>query len=250
MLRKLEVDDQEAVMKLWLVCANSMQKLQIEEITIDVEYKKIKNIHLRVYPPDGQVRISAPVRVDRGYLRDFALSRVGWIRKQQERIKGIKPAPQAEYLSGELHYLRGKPYVLELVEQASRPYVTILGNVLRLCVRPGSTLEKRRAVMEDWYRSQLAEALPDIVGYWEKVIGVSTAEYKIKRMKTKWGTCNRKARRIWINLELAKKSPECLTYIVVHELVHLLERGHNCIFYRYMDRFLPLWKQYKRELNG
>ena len=225
------------------------QKLQIEDITIDIEYKKIKNIHLRVCPPDGRVRISAPVRVDRGYLRDFAVSRLDWIRKQQERIKSIRPASQAEYLSGETHYFRGKPYILELVEQTSRPCVIILGNVLRLCVRPGATLEKRRSVMEEWYRSRLAEVLPDIAGYWEKIIGVSAAECKIKRMKTKWGTCNKKARRIWINLELAKKSPECLTYVVIHELVHLLERGHNHVFYGYMDRFFPLWKQYKRELN-
>ena len=225
------------------------QKLQIEDITIDVEYKKIKNIHLRVCPPDGQVRISAPARIDRGYLRDFAASRLEWIRKQQERIKSIRPALQAQYLSGETHYFRGKPYVLELVEQASKPCVIILGNVLRLCVRPGTTFEKRRAVMEEWYRTRLAEALPDIAGYWERIIGVKAAEYKIKRMKTKWGTCNRKARRIWINLELAKKSYECLTFIIVHELVHLLERGHNHVFYGYMDRFLPQWKQYKQELN-
>ncbi len=223
------------------------QKLQIEDITINIEYKKIKNIHLRVCPPDGQVRISAPVRIDRAYLRDFAVSRLEWIRKQQERVKSIRPQPQ--YLSGETHYFRGKPYVLELVEQNSKPCVSILGNVLRLCVRPGATLEKRRSVMEEWYRTRLAEALPEIVGYWERIIGVRASEYKIKRMKTKWGACNRKARRIWINLELARKSPEGLTFIIVHELVHLLERGHNHVFYRYMDQFLPQWKQYKQELN-
>ncbi|HEX2944339.1 MAG TPA: SprT family zinc-dependent metalloprotease [Clostridia bacterium] len=226
-----------------------MQKLQIEDITIDIEYKKIKNIHLRVCPPDGQVRISAPVRVDRGYLRDFAISKLGWIRKQQERIKGAKPVKPAEYLSGEIHYYLGRPYVLQLCEQDSRPHADISGNIIRLHVRPGADAEKRRAVLEEWYRSRLEEALPELFVRWEKVIGVKTVEYRIKRMRTKWGTCNRKARRIWINLELAKKPPECLTYIVVHELVHLLERGHNQIFYGYMDRFLPQWKQYKNELN-
>lgn len=226
-----------------------LQQLQIEDISIVVEYKRIKNIHLRVCPPDGQVCISAPVRVDRAYLRDFAVSKLGWIRKQQERIKGMRPILPEEFLSGEIHYFFGKPYVLELIEQASKPHINIMGNVMRLYVRPGSATEKRRVVMEEWYRSQLAEALPDLIEHWEKAIGVRIGEYRIKRMKTKWGTCNRKARRIWINLELAKKPPECLTYIVVHELVHLLERGHNNIFYAYMDRFLPEWKQFKHELN-
>lgn len=225
------------------------EQLQIEDITIDIEYKKIRNIHLRVCPPDGQVRISAPTKVDRGYLRDFAESKLRWIRRKQEQIRGIGTVAPAQFLSGETHYFFGKPYMLELVEQAGKPHVDITAGVLKLYVRPGATAEKRSAVMEEWYRSRLAEALPVLFEHWEKVIGVRAAEYKIKKMKTRWGTCNRKARRIWINLELAKKSPESLTYIVVHELVHLLERGHNRVFYAYMDSFLPQWRQLRRELR-
>lgn len=229
--------------------AGSKSELQIEDISIDVEWKKIKNIHLRVCPPDGRVRISAPVRVDPGILRGFAESKLGWIRKQQVRIRGCKPPEPREFVSGEIHFIGGERFALELVERAAKPEVIIDGDIMRLYIRPGTTVEKRQAVLEEFYREQLHKALPAIITGWEQVMNVRVNDFGIKRMKTRWGTCNRKVGRIWVNLELAKRPPECLEYIVVHEMVHMLERGHNAIFFGHMDRFLPGWRLIKKELN-
>ncbi len=223
--------------------------LQVEELSIDVERKKIKNIHLRVCHPDGSVRISAPMRTDTGVLYRFAESKLDWIRKQQERIRMRKTPEPVEYKSGEIHYFGGKRFVLELEERTAKPEVILEGNTMRLYIRPGATVDKRQAVMDEFYRSQLRQTLPALIARWEQILNVRVNDFGIKKMKTRWGTCNRKARRIWINLELAKRSPECLEYIVVHEIVHILERGHNAIFYGHMDRFLPRWRLIKKELN-
>lgn len=229
--------------------AGKESKLQIEDISIDVEWKRIKNIHLRVCPPDGSVRISAPVKIDPAILRGFVESKLGWIRKQQDRIRGCKPPEHKEFTSGEIHYFSGDQFMLDVVERSAKPEVVIDRDIMRLFIRPETTVEKRHAVVEQFYREQLREALPAIIAKWERVMNVRVNDFGIKRMKTRWGTCNRKTGRIWINLELAKRSPECLEYIVVHEMVHLLERGHNAIFYGHMDRFLPQWRMIKKELN-
>lgn len=229
--------------------AGSKSKLQIGDISIDVEWKKIKNIHLRVCPPDGRVRISAPVRADSVILRGFAESKLEWVRKQRARIRGSKPPEPKEFISGEVHLFGGECFVLEVAERAAKPEVILDGNIMRLYVRPNATGKKRQAVVEEFYRTQLRNVLPGLITGWEKVMNIRVNDFGIKRMKTRWGTCNRKSCRIWINLELAKRLPECLEYIVVHEMVHLLERGHNAIFYRYMDRFLPQWRLIKKELN-
>lgn len=228
----------------------SKSVLQVEEITIDVEWKKIKNIHLRVFPPDGRVRISAPMRSDTGVLIKFAQSKLDWIRKQQARIRMREPSEIIEFVSGEIHYFGGKRYMLELEERAAKPEVILEGDTLRLYIRSGATAEKRQSVVEEFYRTQLRQALPALIARWEQILNVRVNDFGIKKMKTRWGTCNRKAGRIWINLELAKRPPECLEYIVVHEMVHMLERGHNAIFYGYMDRFLPQWRLNKKKLNA
>lgn len=224
--------------------------IQIEDISVDVEWKKIKNIHLRVCPPDGSVRISAPMCVDCGMLSSFVRSRLDWIRKQQSKIRLRRPPKPVEFVSGEHHYFGGKCYVLELEERDAKPEVLLEDDTMRLYVRPGATSEKRRYVVEEFYRSQIRYALPGLIAKWERVMNVRVNDFGIKKMKTRWGTCNRKAGRIWINLELAKRLPECLEYIVVHEMVHMLERGHNAIFYGYMDRFLPQWRLIRKELNS
>ncbi len=224
-------------------------EIRVDEINIEVERKKIKNLHLRVYPPDGRVRVSAPLRFSDDAIRSFAASKIDWIRTNRDRIMERNPQISCEFISGESHYYKGSSYRLELIEQDARPHVEIDGQMLKLYVRPGADLEKRKAVMNEFYRCQLKQVLPGIIAKWEKEMRVRVSEFGVKRMKTKWGTCNRKARRIWINLELAKKPPECLEYIVVHEMVHLLERYHNSVFYGYMDRFLPLWRTYKSMLN-
>lgn len=229
--------------------AGKITRLQIEDISIDVEWKRIKNIYMRVYPPDGKVHISAPIRMDYGTLRVFAESRLGWVRKQQARMRSRKPAAPKEFVTGEIHPFTGKDFVLHLVEQQSKPQVFLDSDFIVLCVRPGASAEKRQAVMDEFYRAQLKQVLPGLIAKWEQVMKVKVNDFGIKKMKTRWGTCNRKVGRIWFNLELAKRPPECLEYIVVHEMVHMLERGHNAIFYGYMDRFLPQWRMIKIELN-
>lgn len=224
-------------------------ELKVEEIIIEIERKKIKNLHLRVYPPDGRVKVSAPLRFSEDMIRSFAVSKIDWIRNNRNRIKEKNPQTPYEFASGESHLFNGCYYRLELIVSNTKPHVEIEGQILKLYVRPGSEADKRKAVMDDFYRGQLKQVLPGIIARWEKEIKVKVNEFGIKKMRTKWGTCNRNARRIWINLELAKKPPECLEYIVVHELVHLLERYHNSVFYGYMDKFLPQWRMYKKELN-
>ncbi len=224
-------------------------EIQIEEINIEIQRKKIKNLHLRVYPPDGCVRVSAPLRFSDDAIRSFAASKIDWIRKNRDRIRERNPQISYEFRSGESHFYSGSCYRLELIEQDTKPHVEIDGQMLKLYVRPGAEADKRKAVMDEFYRGQLKKALPGIIARWEKEMKVKVNEFGVKRMKTKWGTCNRKAQRIWINLELAKKPPECLDYIVVHEMVHLLERYHNSVFYGHMDHFLPQWRTYKSILN-
>jgi predicted metal-dependent hydrolase len=229
---------------------NRKPEIRVEDIVIEIERKKIKNLHLRVYPPDGLVRISAPMRFSDDMIHSFAASKIGWIRKHQARIREKKIYMPLGFTDGEPHLFKGRSCRLMLIEQEAKPYVEVNGDTLRLYIRPGADAEKRRAVMDEFYRQQLRQDLPGIIDRWAKEMHVSVGSFGIKKMKTKWGTCNRKARRIWINLELAKKPPECLEYIVVHELVHLLERYHNSVFYSYMDRFLPQWRIYKKILNS
>jgi predicted metal-dependent hydrolase len=224
-------------------------EILIGDIKIEIERKKIKNLHLRVYPPDGRVKVSAPLRFSEDMIREFAVSKIDWIRRNRDRIRKRDPQLPCKYTDGESHFYNGRCYRLELIEQETKPHVEIEGGTIRLYVRPGADLDKRKAVMYEFYRDRLKQVLPGIVVRWEKEMGVRVREFRVKSMKTKWGTCNRKAQRIWINLELAKKPPECLEYIVVHEMVHLLERYHNDTFYRYMDRFLPQWRTYKDVLN-
>lgn len=229
---------------------NNRSEIRVEDIVIEIERKKIKNLHLRVYPPDGHVRVSAPVRFSEDMIRAFAVSKIDWIKKHQTRIRQKNTRAPLEFIDGEPHFFKGRCYRLQLIEQAAKPHAEIAGDTLLLYVRPGADTEKRRAVLDGFYRYHLRQELPGIIDRWAKEMNVGVSGFGIKKMKTKWGTCNRKARRIWINLELAKKPPECLDYIVVHELAHLLERYHNSVFYSYMDRFLPQWRVYKNELNS
>lgn len=226
-----------------------MGQIKLGDIIIEVEQKDIKNIHLSVYPPSGAVRIAAPVKLDLDTIRVYALSKLNWIRKQQEKFRGqVREAPR-EYLNRESHFFRGKRYLLKVVERNVPPRIELKHKTMVLYVRPDTTFEKRQIIIDEWYRVQLKALIPPLIEKWEKVIKVKVNDFGIRRMKTKWGTCNTDVGRIWINLELAKKPPQCLEYIVVHEMVHLLERKHNDIFIAYMDKFLPKWKYYKDELN-
>ncbi len=226
-----------------------MDQLHLNDITIDVVLKDIKNVHLSVYPPSGRVRIAAPLRMSLDNIRIYAISKLGWIKNQQKKfLEQVREAPR-EFLYKEGHYFLGMRYLLKIIEHDAPPFVTIKHNTIELHVRPNTDVQKRQVIMDEWYRQRLKEVAPPIIEKWEKIMSVSINELAIKKMKTKWGTCNRDAKRIWLNLELAKKPFHCIEYIVVHELVHLLERSHNANFIAYMDNYLPEWKQLKNELN-
>jgi len=226
-----------------------MQQIELGNIIVNVEHKDIKNIHLSVYPPNGKVHISAPNRMDLDTIRVFAISKLQWIKKQQETIKNQERETPREFLTRESHYFLGKRYLLKVIFFEGSPKVLLKHKEIELHIRPDTAIEKRKEILDEWYRQELKNLLPDIIKKWEQVIGVQSNEFGIKKMKTKWGTCNIEAKRIWLNLELAKKPIECIEYIVVHELVHLIERKHNDRFIGLMNKFMPKWKFHRDELN-
>lgn len=226
-----------------------MQEIQLGEITIEVTQKDIKNVHLSVYPPFGQVKIAAPIRMNLDTIRIYAITKLSWIKKQQIKIKGQKREAPREYLTKESHYYLGKRYLLKVIENNATPNVKLKHNTIELYVRPETDTAKRKEILDEWYRARLKEMIPTIIAKWEKVMAVEVKEFGIKKMKTKWGTCNIDAQRIWVNLELAKKPINCLEYIVIHEMTHLLERNHNSRFVALMNQFMPNWKEVKEELN-
>jgi predicted metal-dependent hydrolase len=217
---------------------------------VEVVRKAIKNLHLAVYPPAGHVRVAVPLHVDDERVRLAVIEKLGWIRRHQQRFLEQPRQSRRAMVSGESHYVEGQRYRLQVIEAKATPTVRIMGNAtLELRVRPGTDRAKREARLNEWYRREPKRFVPDLLAKWEPVIGVQVAEWRIKKMKTRWGTCNTVACRIWLNLELAKKPPQCLEYILVHELVHLLERRHNDRFRALMDQCMPQWRFYRDELN-
>ena len=226
-----------------------MPYIELGNIRIEVEQKDIKNIHLSVYPPDGNVKIAAPLRMDLDTIRVFAINKLQWIKKQQEIFRNQEREPPREYLSKESHYFLGKRYLLKIIEKEAKPKVVLTRSKIELHLRPNTSSEKRKEIIEEWYREELKNTIPQMIEKWEMSIGVKVNDYGIKKMRTKWGTCNTEAKRIWLNLELAKKPLGCIEYIVVHELVHLLERSHNDKFIKHMNEFMPKWRFHRDELN-
>ena len=217
---------------------------------VDVVRKDIKNLHLAVYPPDGRVRVAVPLLIDDEAVRLAVISKLAWIKRQQALFRGQDRQSAREYVSRESHYYWGDRYLLNVAYHDAPPQVVVRNKTtLDLFVREGSDAAKRERVLQEWYRQQLKAAIPPLIARWEPIIGVKVAQWRVKRMKTRWGTCNEQARRIWLNLELVKKPPQCLEYIVVHEMVHLLERHHNERFVAYMDEFMPQWRLFRDELN-
>jgi predicted metal-dependent hydrolase len=227
-----------------------IRQLRLGDITVDVVLKDIKNIHLSVYPPTGRVRISAPSRMREDTIRVFALSKLPWIRQQQRKLREQERETSREYLDRESHHVFGKRYMLTVIEEESPASVELKHNKLVLRVRPGTSEEARQAVVDEWYRRLLKQTVPALIARWEPVIGVKLDRLFVQHMKTKWGSCNHHARNIRLNTELAKKPRECLEYILVHELVHLLEPTHNARFIALMDQFMPRWQHYRQMLNG
>ena len=224
--------------------------IDVSEISVEVVRKDIKNFYIGVHPPNGQVRVSAPLHFDEDAIRMAIISRLAWIRRQQTTFEKQDRQSQREFVSGESHYFAGRRYRLDVVEQDAPPKVWLPNNTkIALGVRPGADRNTREAVIHRWYREQLRAQLPPLLAKWEPKMGVTVNEVRIKKMKTLWGSCNVEAKRIWLNLELAKKSNSCLVYVLVHEMVHLLERTHNDRFRELMDKFLPQWRTYRDTLN-
>lgn len=197
------------------------------------------------------MRLSVPTHVPDNTVREFLRSKLSWIKKQQAKIRSRPKPQQRSILSGESVYLWGKRHRLEVIEHGGRYAVQITGNgQLRMYVRRDTTRENREVVLTEFYRAEMKKRVPDLIPKWEALIGKQVAEWCVKKMKTRWGSCNVSARRIWVNLELAKRPVECLEYILVHEMVHLLERGHNKKFYSYLDQFMPGWRAQREELKG
>ncbi|HHY77871.1 MAG TPA: M48 family metallopeptidase [Clostridiales bacterium] len=224
-----------------------MKNIRIEDIEIEVIRKNIKNIYITIYKLDGKVQITAPRRTRDEEIWDFALSKLAWIKRHRSKYQEVQPVK--EYVSGEKHLFKGQEYLLNVIYTDKKQKVEIHNNQIDLYIKEGSTREQRERVMREWYRSWLKEEIPKLIEKWEQIIGVKVDFFGVKLMKTRWGTCNPDTKRIWINLELAKRKPRCLEYIVVHELVHLLERYHNKRFYAYMDQYLPHWKEIRKELK-
>jgi hypothetical protein len=225
-----------------------MSHLMLDEIRIDVVRKKMKNIRLTIYPSTGKIRLSVPKRTSEKMIQSFLKSKLDWIKKHSQSVVN-QNNKVLNFETGENHSFLGKNYPLEIIEIQGREKVKFEDNIIYLFVNEGSTIELRQKLLVKWYRKQLEAILPEMIAYWESVMHVKVEEWRIKSMKTKWGTCNITKKRIWLNLELIKKTKEQLEYVVVHEMVHLFEKYHNKRFYDLMTLYLPNWKEIRKQLN-
>ena len=227
-----------------------MECIKIGDVSIEVFRKPIKNIHLRVYPPNGSIQISAPEKMDLDSIRLFAITKSMWIKKKQQELKNFSRQSERQYVSGENHYFKGNRYRLKVIYQHTNPHVELQGNqFINLYVRREASIERRAEILKNWYRDNLSEMLENLIQKWEKILDVSVEHWGIKQMKTLWGSCNYKRKSILFNLELAKKPLHCIEYIVVHELAHMIERNHNERFTALLDSNLPNWRLLKEHLN-
>jgi predicted metal-dependent hydrolase len=227
----------------------AVQTLQLGNIAVDIVQKDIRNIHLSVYPPHGTVRISAPLSTNPETLRIFAISKLDWIRQQQQKLQAQAREAPREYLPRESHYLWGQRYLLDVIEKDTTPNVELKHNTIRLQIRPTADQIHKQMVLNTFYRQQLKTAIPPLVTKWERLMDVNLKGFTIRQMKTKWGSCSPELKTIRLNLELAKKPPICLEYVIVHEMTHLLEPTHNHRFVDLMDQFFPRWKSCRDDLN-
>ncbi|MBY0510604.1 MAG: M48 family metallopeptidase [Rhodospirillaceae bacterium] len=224
-------------------------QIELGGFVVDVIKKDIKNVHLSVYPPTGRVRIAAPLRMKLDTIRVFAISKLGWIKQQQTKIRGQERESPREYLDRESHYVWGRRYLLKVEERSEPPQVLLRPRTLVIRVRPGSPEHRKETLLDSFYRQEVKSAVPPLIAKWERLMKVKVGNFYVQRMKTKWGSCSHTAQTIRLNAELAKKPRECLEYIVVHEMAHLLEPTHNKHFVALMDRFFPKWQFVRETLN-
>ena len=224
-------------------------EIELGDILVHVSQKDIKNVHLSVNPPDGRVRVSAPLHMNLDTIRAFVISKLEWIKRSQNKLRAQERETQREYIDRESHQVWGEHYLLQIIELEAAPRVAVKCGSLVLQVRPGTATAKRQAVVDQWYRNQIKDAVPALIQKWTPLMGVNVKKVFVQQMKTRWGSCNSTAGNIRFNSELAKKPPEYLEYVVVHEMVHLLEPTHNQRFTTLMDRFMPVWRDHRDGLN-
>jgi predicted metal-dependent hydrolase len=226
-------------------------QVTIQGLRVEIVRKDIKNLHLGVYPPDGRVRVAAPALVSDDAVRRAVIGKLGWIKRQRAGFEAQPRQSEREMVDGESHYFLGRRYRLRVIAEDGAAKVLLRNKTtIELHVRPEMDAAQRELVLSRWYRRQLRELLPPLLEKWQAALGVRVSECRIKKMKTKWGACNADSSRIWLNLELAKKPASCLEYVVVHELVHCIERHHNQRFLSIMDQHLPQWRLHREELNS
>jgi predicted metal-dependent hydrolase len=229
--------------------ATQQATIQIAEIAIAVTLKDVKNVHLNVMPPDGAVRVSAPLQSSLDVLRAFLISKLGWIRREQQKFRDQPRQPTPLLIDRESHWVWGNRLLLKVVEADGNPWVRLSPHELRLQVRPGSDRAKRAEVLAAWYRAQVYDAVGKLLPEWEARLGVEVAKVHVRHMKTKWGSCNPAKRTIRLNTQLAKVPRRCLEYVVVHEMAHLIEPNHGPRFKGLLDTHLPMWRAVRDELN-
>lgn len=226
-----------------------MESIKLGNIDIDLTFKEIKNIHLSVHPPLGTVTVSAPKHVDKDIVKVFVIGKLGWIRKERAKFLNQPREAAKSYITRESHFFLGKRYLMNAIDSPSQSKVNLKHNQIDLITPINSKIEYKSKVLYNWYRRELRKILVEIVQSRETKMEVKAESIGIRKMKTKWGSCNSTDGTIWFNIELAKKPKECIEYVVVHELVHLLERNHNKRFVMLMNQFLPDWKERKKQLN-
>jgi predicted metal-dependent hydrolase len=225
------------------------ETIQIGELSIQVTRKGIKHVHLSVHPPDGRVTLVAPTATRLDVARAYAISKLGWIREQQSKLRNQARETPRRFVTRESHYLWGRRYLLTVAHADAKPCVRLDHKRITLTVRPGSGAEKRAEVLHDWHKSLLHEVVPRLIRKWEAKLGVQVKRYFLQRMKTRWGGCNHRAGHIRLNTELVKKPKDLLEYVIVHEMVHLLEAKHSERFTALLDRHYPTWREARAELN-
>jgi predicted metal-dependent hydrolase len=227
-----------------------MTKTQIEMdgITIEILRKPIKNMHLRIYPPDGQVRVSAPLQLSLQHIQAQLESKREWLHTQRARLQALPVISEPTMQTGEPHFFLGQAYPLSVIEHSAPPQIILKDNVLLLSARAHSTSVEKHSMLKLWYKKQMQSLVPSLIEKWQPLMGVTVEGWGTKAMKTRWGSCNTHTRHIWLNLVLIQKPIACLEYVLIHEMVHLLEASHNTRFYYFMDKFLPEWRAHQKEL--
>lgn len=225
-------------------------RIKVGDLTIGMIRKDVKNVHLSVHPPDGKVTLVVPLTTRTDAARAYVISRMGWIRKHQERFEGQAREMPRRYMTRESHSLLGRRYLLTVVERPGKPEVVIDHKRIILYVRPGSTVNQRADILHAWHLRKLHKVIPRYIEAWERRLGVRVKRYFLQRMKTKWGSCNHRACHIRINTELVKKPKDLLEYIIVHEMIHLIEPNHNERFMTLLHRHYPAWREARAELNA